>query len=196
MSKKAAMANSINTDPAASVSAALPVAAPAVAPGQVTGSVAGAPVLTPYAVLLTPPSVSVEISPAAQFLATVAQSQDQLSQLQATAIDSVALQSAVDTLTAQQVLPAVQAADENPALPASLASLTLTTAEDPAQQINTNPALAAAIAAYRMQEQPNARPVLPKKGLINPIPALNGEEALESETDPSVLSEQQQNRQG
>jgi len=189
------MANSISTDPAASVSAALPVAAPAVAPGQVTGSVAGAPVLTPFAVLPTPPSVSVEISPAAQFLATVVASQEQLSQLQATAIDNAALQSAIETLTAQQLLPAGQNTDLNPDLNANLASQ-VSAAEDPAQQIATNPALAAAIAAYRMQEQPSARPVLLKKGLINPIPALNGEEPLESETDPSVLSEQQQNRQG
>ena len=192
------MANPITSDPAASVSAALPVAAPAVAPGQVSGLLAGAPALTPFAVQQPPPlpSVSVEISPAAQFLASVATSQQQLSQLQAAAIDSAVLQSAVETLTAQQVLPAGQTADLGAELPASLASLAPAAAEDPAQQISTNPALAAAIAAYRMQEQPSARAPLLKKGLINPIPALNGEEALESETDPSVLSEQQQNRQG
>jgi len=171
------MATQITSDPAASVSAALPVAAPAVAPGQASSSLAGAPALTPFAVLPAPPSVTVDLSPAAQLLATVAQLPAQLSQLQAAAIDSVVLQSAVDTLAAQPELP-----------PAA--------AEDPAQQISSNPALAAAIAAYRMQEQPSARPVLQKKGLINPIPALNGEEAVESETDPSVLSEQQQNRQG
>jgi hypothetical protein len=190
------MATLITSDPAASVSATLPVAAPAVAPGQVSGSQASAPALTPFAVLPAPPSVTVELSPAAQFLSTVAQSQDQLSQLQAAAIDSVALQSAIETLTAQQVLPAGQSTDLSPELPTVLASQVPAAAEDPAQQISTNPALAAAIAAYRMQEQPSARAPLLKKGLVNPIPALNGEEAVESETDPGVLSEQQQNRQG
>jgi len=194
------MATPITSDPAASVHATLPVAAPSIAPGVASAATLTTPALTPYAALTAPPSVTVDLSAAAQFLATLAQSQDQLSQLQASAIDNAALQSAIDTLTAQQVLPAAQNADQGPelppALPADLAGQVAAAPEDPARQINTNPALAAAIAAYRMQEQPSARAPLARRGLVNPIPALDGEEAVESETDPAMLSEQQQNRQG
>lgn len=172
------MANAITTDPTAAVAPAPQVAAPKIAPGAGAVFAAGTASAANAAATGAPPqaqaavaSVSVDLSPAAHFLASVASDHDQLGQLEATAIDTPTLQRAVDTLAAQQAQP-----DEPP-------------------QLNANPALAAAIAAYRIGEQAGA-PASPRsqqarRNLITAVDALTPEDALESETDASVLKGQQ-----
>ena len=171
------MANAISTDPTAAVAASTPVAAHKIAPGAgaaFAATVATVATATPQADAPAPapaPSFSVELSPAAHFLSTVAHAQEQLSQLEASAIDSATLQRAVDALSAPAAQP-----------------------DEPAQ-LNTNPALAAAIAAYRLSESPashgNARSNSSKRNLVSPVDALTPEDALESETDASLLKAQQ-----
>ena len=41
-----------------------------------------------------------------------------------------------------------------------------------------------------------ARAALVRRGLINPIPSIDGDPALESETDARVVSEHQQDKEG
>lgn len=177
------MANAISTDPTAAVAASTPVAARKIAPGAgaaFAATVATVATATPQADATAPApapipapasSFSVELSPAAHFLSTVAHAQEQLSQLEASAIDSATLQRAVDALSAPAAQP-----------------------DEPAQ-LNTNPALAAAIAAYRLSESPashgNARSNSSKRNLVSPVDALTPEDALESETDASLLKAQQ-----
>lgn len=171
------MANAISTDPTAAVAAAAPVAAHKIAPGAgaafaATVATVAAPHAETAAQAPAPaPSVSVELSPAAHFLSTVAHAQEQLGQLEANAIDTPTLQRAVDTLAAQEAQP------------------------DAPAPLNANPALAAAIAAYRSNEHPatpgNARAANSKRTLVTPVDAVQPEEALESETDASILKGQQ-----
>jgi len=190
------MANAIPTDPAAAAPLSSTAPAAAATPAATASSVpAAAPVITALAVDAVPPSVTVDLSPAAQFLSTVAQSQEQLSQLQAAAISGAALQQAIDSLSALAGQPAAQAADLAAELPPNLAVLQPVLADEQTQ-LNTNPALAAAIAAYRLNESPAAalatRAAQLKRALVNPIPSLSSEESVESETDASIEAAQQQ----